>query len=443
MSTTVQAKPAAALDADRRYFDDLEIAPRAQIDKIQHERLLEQVAWVYEHSPLVKKIWGQAGVTAADIKSVEDFKRLAPFTDKDMQREFRDETGDPFGGVLCVDEAELDLLGTSSGTTGDPTLFGESWTAPGDYLFSPREAWELGLRAGDYMADCGHVLRSIGRLYYHDAGAIPVFFDHDYSDLQRFVDWSLKYKPTWMFHLSSPLIYGLARLEKETGADIKEVFSSFTAVIYGGEPMGKQARGLVEKWQVPVYEFTSLGDSGTGWECRAKDGFHAWEDYVLFEVIDPVTGETVPSGGRGEMVITNLIDRCDPLIRFRSSDFVQWTNEVCTCGRTHARFWPLGRVGDELLVNGKSILPSDIWGAVEDVAETAAGLFQIIRPQREVTELKLRVGYEGEPDLDDVTKRVADSVEAAVGIRPVIELMPNTEIVKFGPPHKIPRTAKS
>ena len=87
-------------------------------------------------------------------------------------------------------------------------------------------------------------------------------------------------------------------------------------------------------------------------------------------------------------------------------------------------------------------MPTDIWTAVESVPETASGLFQIIRPQREVSELKLRVGYDGNPDMDDLKRRLADAVEKNTGLRPTVELMPNTEIVKFGPPHKIPRTAK-
>ena len=65
-----------------------------------------------------------------------------------------------------------------------------------------------------------------------------------------------------------------------------------------------------------------------------------------------------------------------------------------------------------------------------------------IRAQREVSELKLRVGYDGDSDLTDLANRVAQAVEKAIGLRPTIELMPNTEIVKFGPPHKIPRTSR-
>jgi phenylacetate-CoA ligase len=303
--------------------------------------------------------------------------------------------------------------------------------------------WELGLRPGDYVADIDAVLRSVGHLCFRDAGAIPIFFNHDAADLPRFVEWSLKYRPTFMFLLSSVLIYGLARLEAERGIDMRDVFSSYKCLAYGGEPMGKQAGALMERWQAPVYQFSSLGDCGTGWECRARDGFHAWEDLVLFEVVDPLTGEPTPDGERGEMVITSLVDRTDPLVRFRSGDLVRWTAEPCACGRTHARYWPLGRVTDETIIAGRSVMPRDIWSAIEETPETAAGMFQIIRPDREMDALRLRVGYDGAPDLAALCETLSAAVERATGIRPEIELIPASEIVKLGPPHKIPRTAKS
>lgn len=426
----------------RRYFDPIETAPRATIERIQQERLIEQVQHAYARSALVRREWDKVGVRPSDIRSTEDFKRLAPFIDKSSVQRFRAESGDPMGGVLAGDPAEISLYGTSSGTTGDPTMFAESWTSRGEMVFTPRDIWETGLRPGDYVADVQMVIRSIGRLYFLDMGATPIFFHHDASDMPRFIASSLKYRPTWMFHISSPLIYALERLEAQTNVDLRDVFSSYKAVIYGGEPMSRHNRALIERWGAPVFEFTSLGDCGTGWECQAREGFHAWEDLVVFEVVDPATGARVPSGGRGEMVCTALVDKVDPLIRFRSGDLVRWTDEPCACGRTHARYWPLGRVGDELIVSGRSVMPTDVWAAIESVPETAAGLFQIIRPQREVDELKLRVGYDGDPDLADLGVRVAAAVERATGLRPRVEFMPASEIVKLGPPHKIPRTAK-
>jgi phenylacetate-CoA ligase len=427
---------------ESRYFDRIEVAPRAEIARLRDARLLAQIEHVYQRSPLVRREWDKVGLKPEHIRNTDDFVRLAPFIDKGAIQRFRAETGDPMGGVLAGDPSEVTLYGTSSGTTGDPTMFAESWSARGEMVFTPRDLWQTGLRPGSAIIDIQMVIRSIGRLYFLDLGATPMFFHHDASDVPRMVAACLKHRPSWMFHISSPLIYALERYEAETKANLKDVFSSLQGVIYGGEPMGKHNRELMKRWNVPVFEFTSLGDCGTAWECEARDGFHAWEDLVVFEVIDPETCAPVPSGGRGEMVCTALVDHVDPLIRFRSGDLVRWTNEKCACGRTHARFWPLGRAGDELLVNGRSVMPTDVWNAVESVPETAAGLFQIIRPQREVSDLKLRVGYDGDPDMDDLARRVATAVEKATGLRPIVELMPNSEIVKLGPPHKIPRTAK-
>ncbi len=199
----------------------------------------------------------------------------------------------------------------------------------------------------------------------------------------------------------------------------------------------------LDRWGVKVFQFSSLGDSGTIWECGAHDGFHAWEDVGLVEVLKPGTDEPVADGEGGELVVTALHNKTDPLIRYRSGDFVRHTRQPCSCGRTHVRLTPLGRLGDEVVVNGRSVLPRDVWTAVERVEETAAGLFQIIRPQRELTELRLRVGYDGQPvDMDDVVRRLADEVEARVNVRPIIELTPNSELIKLGPPHKIPRVSK-
>jgi len=125
MSTLEQPK-AAATETESRYFDPLEIAPRAELRRIQQERLLAQLAYVGERSPLIRKVWAEAGVDPAGITSIDDFLARAPFIDKDSLRQWRDTTGDAFGGVVCAPPTEVDLIGTSSGTTGDPTFFAES-----------------------------------------------------------------------------------------------------------------------------------------------------------------------------------------------------------------------------------------------------------------------------------------------------------------------------
>ncbi|WP_395649771.1 phenylacetate--CoA ligase family protein [Brevundimonas sp.] len=429
---------------EQKFFDAIEGAPREEIEATQERLLLDQLKWIATRSALVSEIWKKAGVDPLSITSLADYKARAPFMDKDDIRAFRDRTDDPFGGVLCVDCSELHNIGSSSGTTGDPTIFAERWDRGYEGPFTPREYWMLGLRPGDYVLEMSTVMRGVGHRITRAAGAIPLMLNHDPNEVEAAVDLIRKYRPTIFFHLSTPVIYGLERLEREKGIDMVDLFSSFRACVYGGEPVGPRMKETLDRWGVNLFQFSSLGDSGTTWECEAHDGFHAWEDVGLVEVLKPGTDEPVGDGEGGELVVTALHNKTDPLIRYRSGDFIRHTREKCACGRTHMRMTLLGRLGDEVIVNRTSILPRDVWTAVEQVEETSAGLFQIIRPQRELTELKLRVGYEGTPeDLADVARRVADEVEKRVSVRPEIEMTPNSELIKLGPPHKIPRVAKA
>ncbi len=148
---------------------------------------------------------------------------------------------------------------------------------------------------------------------------------------------------------------------------------------------------------------------------------------------------------RGEMVVTSLGDRVAPLVRFRTDDLVHVNRGTCGCGRTHGRIWPVARKTDEVVVDGKSVIPTDVWAAVESVPATSSGFFQVIRPARDLDRLRLRVGYR-EPltePIDAVCEAVAGAVAAAVGLVPDVELVPEAELLKLGPPQKIPRVAKS
>jgi phenylacetate-CoA ligase len=110
------------------------------------------------------------------------------------------------------------------------------------------------------------------------------------------------------------------------------------------------------------------------------------------------------------------------------------------------RLWPVGRKGDEVVIDGHAVLPMDIWRAVESVPESSAGYFQLIRTGREMTALKVRVGHIDRPGgrpLTSVRDDLVGAIEVAVGIAPEIELVPNEMLLRLGPPHKIPRVASS
>jgi phenylacetate-CoA ligase len=204
-------------------------------------------------------------------------------------------------------------------------------------------------------------------------------------------------------------------------------------------------RKLVASWELEMFEITSLGDVTGAIDCRDHSGFHAYEDLAFVECLDPLGDQPVADGERGELVVTSLQDDVAPLVRYRTDDLITLNREVCVCGRTHARVKVLGRKGDELLVGGKSVLPRDITPIVEQLPETQAALYQVIRVAREMDQLKLRVGYNPEAlhgSEADLANRVRDLVAAGLDVPVTVELTPNAELLKLGPPHKIPRVTK-
>ncbi|MDQ1534455.1 MAG: phenylacetate-CoA ligase [Actinomycetota bacterium] len=434
---------------DSVYFDEeWETMSRERIEEEQLALLLDVIPYAYEHSPLVRETWDAARVHPRDVRTLDDFRERVPFIDKDAVRRFRDERGDPHGGLLCVDPAELTAIMSTSGTTGDPTLVAERWGGGGGSrpTIVTRDFWGMGLRPGDHVALVLFTFR--GPMYglIQGLGAVPVLVDYDPTQIGRLLELSIKYRPTIMYNFGGTLMGATPAAAERAGIDPKDAFSSYLSVVWAGEPLGPRARALAAEWELPLFEHTSVGDVTASFECSAHDGLHFWEDTALVEGIEPdATDHTdavaAGDGARCELVATALTNRVAPLIRYRSDDVVRLTRERCACGRTHARMWTVGRKSDEVVVDGRPVMPIDVWGAVEAVDACALGLFQVVRPAREVDCLRLRVGYAGAhaKRADAVRDEVAGSVFDAIGIVPEIELVPDEQLLRLGPPHKIPR----
>jgi phenylacetate-CoA ligase len=435
-------------DADRRYFSpEIETMPRAEIERVREERLLgDLLPWAYQRSALIREAWEAAGVTPNDVQTMDQFHERVPFIDKDAIRAFRDRHRDPYGGMLCLDPKMTEVFSaifSTSGTTGDPTPAPYAGRGPSMLV---REFWELGCRPGDFFTYCLFTFRGPG---IHDTirgiGATPLFVDHQPADVPQLIRFSRELRPTAWYNLSGPLILAIEQHAAATGTDLAEAFSSYRGVTLAGEPIGPRTRRRVEDgWGLELFVHTGVGDVGAATECREHDGCHFWEDTCYLESLDPDGVDPVGADERGELVSTTLLDKIAPLVRYRSDDLVRITHERCVCGRTHGRVWPLGRKGDEVVVDGRSVLPGDLWPAIEAVPETGAGLFQVIRARRDVDRLRLRVGYatDGARSVRDLRARVTESVHEAVGIEPDVELVANEELLRQGPPHKIPRVAK-
>jgi phenylacetate-CoA ligase len=416
------------------YDADAETMGRDELTALQEERLAELLPHAYAGSALVREAWDAVGLVPEDVGGLDDLAAKVPFLDKDALRRFRDDRHDPYGGMLAVDPAELTAIMSTSGTTGDPTLVPEVWGGDRPGVMT-RDFWGMGVRAGDHLAL--HLFSYRGPVYgfAHTLGAIPVLFDHDIAELPRLAELSVRYRPTAIYNVGNTTLHALADLD----VDHRDLFASYKGVVVAGEPVGARARAQAAAWGAELYEHTSVGDVTAGFECPEHDGLHVWEDSVVVECLDPEGDEPVADGEPGELVATTLFNRVWPLVRYRSGDLVRVTKEPCACGRTHARVWPLGRLGDEVVVDGRAVLPLDVWDAVESAPGSGLGLFQVLRPRREVDRLRLRVGHR--PGEGDTAEAVRAAVLDAVGLEPEVELVTEAELLRQGPPHKIPRVA--
>jgi phenylacetate-CoA ligase len=428
---------------DDRFFEpEIETMPRSSLAALQEERILELVPYVYERSPLIRKTWEEARIKPSDINSLSDFTERVPFITKDDIRRFRDQAGDPFGGLLCADYGGTTTVFSTSGTTGDATLYAHAWERWHPFwATTARDLWGIGVRPGDYVLGSGFKMR--GPLYHADqmCGAIPVLVNTGIGGWATALEAIRRYRPTYA-QLTGLGLVELDHLSRSN--DMTELFSSFKGAGFAGEPLGARMRHKLRDWGVEVYVWTSTGDVSGAFECGQHDGCHAWEDYVLLEAVDPAGTVPVPDGGLGELVATSLDNPITPMVRFRSGDIIRMTREPCGCGRTHARFWPVGRKGDETVVAGRSLVPMDIWRALEQVPETATALFQLVRPAREIDELRLRVGYDPEltTSVADLHDRVSEVITAAVGVSPLLELLPEPDLLARGRSGKLPRVVK-
>lgn len=425
------ARPDTVNDWDRRFLEpEIETASREQITQLQEKRILELVPYVWERSAFYRELWSSAGVKPEDIRSLDDFVARIPTFCKDDIKAYRARTGDPFGGLLCVDMSELASITSTSGTTGMPELIPEMWTVapplPTNYA---RNFWEIGLRPGDKVLVPPGSFRNYFDELLHMMGLIPVYIDCWIGQGEQ-VLLAIEQHQVAFVQLFLPTVLEFEKLEKRY--DMKAMLTSLKGAAFAGMPLGKMLTEKVrDQWGVDLYTYTSAGDTGTAWEGREHDGYFLWEDTVLAETLDTVTGAPVGDREIGELVATDLDNWAAPYIRFRSGDIVRITRDPAPCGRTHARMWVLGRSGDEMVIAGKAVMVSEVWQLVESIPELGDGIFQVVRSGDAMERLRLRAGYPPDRtrDLEELRQRATAVLEAGLGAPVDVELRPIDDLL--------------
>ena len=330
-----------------------------------------------------------------------------PFTEKDELRATRT-AEEPIGTHRAAHPDEIARIYSTSGTTGTPSYI--------PLTASDIEVW-VRTSARSYAASGivrGERIVSTYNAGPFVAGAALAVFDRlglchipvGTGNTERLVAAIELLKPTAAVMTPSYALH-LAEWARERGRDLAR--SSVKRVLVAGEPGGGEPAmraKLEEAWGASVTEAMGIGDiSITLWgECEAKAGMHfSGRGFVHPELIDPDTGaaKAFEDGAEGELVLTHLVNRAAPLLRFRTRDHVRVSAGRCACGRTAPRVRCIGRTDDMLIVRGVNVFPSAVREVVSEFAPSVTGVI-LIRPRAKGVrqEPPLPVAVEAAPGAD-------------------------------------------
>ncbi len=403
--------------------------PRKDLEQLQLERLQAKVRVVYEKVPFYRQALKEKGVTPDDIQTLSDLTKL-PFTSK---LDFRDNY--PFG-LMAVPHDQVVRIHSSSGTTGKPII------AP--YTQGDIDTWSeimaRTLAAGGATKDdviqnaYGYGLFTGGLGFHYGAerlGASVIPTSGGNTKRQILLLQDLE---TTVITCTPSYALILDETAKDMGIDLRD--TKLRLGFMGAEPWSEQMRGDIEErlgiLAINIYGLTEIIGPGVSVECPYKCGMHIAEDHFLVEVINPETGEQLPYGEEGELVITTLTKEAQPVIRFRTKDIVSLNPEPCDCGRTLVRMSRVtGRSDDMLIVRGVNVFPSQI----ESVLLAIEGVephYMIVVDRQHVfksDELEIWVEVSEEVFSDEMLKmekleqRLREEMDSVLGISAHIKLV--------------------
>ncbi|TYP00325.1 phenylacetate-CoA ligase [Geothermobacter ehrlichii] len=339
--------------------DEFETLPREAIESLQLKRLQQTVARVQATVPFYRQSFARAGVSAEMIRSLDDLRRL-PFT---LKQDMRDNY--PYG-LFAVPLEQIVRIHASSGTTGKPTVVGytrrdiDTWAE-----LMARSFVAAGASRGDVIHNAygyGLFTGGLGAHYGAErigASVIPMSGGNTKKQIMIMQDFG----STVLTCTPSYCLY-LAEAAREENLDIRDF--KLRVGIHGAEPWSEAMRQEIEEKlgikAIDIYGLSEILGPGVGIECiEAQNGLHIWEDHFIPEIIDPETGEPLPPGEKGELVITTITKEGIPLIRYRTRDITRIIPEPCICGRTHVRLERIsGRSDDMLIIRGVNVFPSQI-----------------------------------------------------------------------------------
>ncbi|MGM0451898.1 MAG: phenylacetate--CoA ligase family protein [Thermodesulfobacteriota bacterium] len=409
------------------YNIEYETMPREALESIQLRRLQATLSRVYATVPFYRKQFDAAGISPADINSLSDLSQL-PFTTK---QDLRDNY--PFG-MFAVPMDNVVRIHASSGTTGQPTVVG--YTARDITTWAELMARALaagGATRGDIIHNAYGYGLFTGGLGVHygaeqlGASVIPVSGGNTKRQVIIMKDFGpsiLTATPSYALHL--------AEAAEEMGVSFRDLHFRFG--VFGAEPWSENMRREMEDKlnlkAVDIYGLSEVLGPGVSIECHeAQNGLHFFEDHFIPEIIDPATGETLPYGEPGELVITSITKEAFPVIRYRTRDITTLNPEPCICGRTMVRMNKVsGRTDDMLIIRGVNVFPSQIESVLMEIEGVEPHYQMEVDRKDNLDILTVSVEVSEEIFSDEVKElqrlagRIEKDIKETLGVSAVVKL---------------------
>lgn len=410
------------------YFQkETECMPREEIKRIQSERLVWQVARMYDRVELFRKRMDEKKLKPEDIKSIDDLSKL-PFSYKQDLRDYY-----PYG-LFAEPLKNIVRTHASSGTTGKQIVVGytrhdlEMWadcmarqlaaagTTDEDVV---QVSYGYGLFTGGLGAHAG--AERIG------ATVVPTSSGNTARQIRTMVDFGttvLCCTPSYAMYLAESIA--------EAGLRDKIKLKSG---VFGAEPWTEDMRHAIENSlgikAFDVYGLSEIMGPGVSYECECQNGMHVNEDMFVPEIIDPDTGEVLPEGEQGELVFTTLTKEGFPVIRYRTRDICLLNYEQCECGRTFVRMnKPTGRSDDMMIIRGVNVFPSQIEEVLLRIGEGVTPNYQIIVGRENNTdtldinvEMTEKLFADDVKSIEKIERKIVSDLRSVLGIGAKVHLV--------------------
>lgn len=409
----------------------LDFVRQDYLRELQLERLRKVVQHSYDHVELFRRRMEERKLVPADVRSLADIAKLPFMVKADLRDTY------PFG-LFAVPMSEVVRLHASSGTTGKPIVVG--------YTRSDLEVWmevvkramvSCGLNRTDVIqVSYGYGLFTGGLGAHYGAEALgATVVPTSGGNTKRQIMLMRDFGTTAICCTPSYFNFMIEQAAAE-GIDMRKL--PIKAGLFGAEPWTEEMRKRIEAASgIKAYDIYGLSEiigPGVGIECRCQKGMHIFEDHFYPEIINPETGEVLPDGEFGELVLTTLTKVAMPMIRYRTRDLTRIIAEPCECGRTLRRIERISSRSDDMfIIRGVNVFPSQIETALLSIEGTMPHYNIILYTENGLDNIEVDVEINEElfsdkvRSMEDLQHRLTAAVEGLIGIRVRVKLVaPNT-----------------